>query len=157
MAREVGVNIATLHYYFPTKESLIRAVAQYALQRFRTTLAPRGEPGTQLRSYMRATRRLLRDEPELGAVMSELALRSVRDAETRKILDEVYAVWQTTVRGLLRRSAQAGVLREGVDADGAAGLIIAALGSLAVPPSHAKRGAQALRELEKLLLKESIN
>lgn len=157
VAKEVGVNIATLHYYYPSKESLVRAVAQHALQRFRTTLAPRGGPETQLRSYMRATRRLLRDEPELGAVMSELALRSVRDAETRKILDEMYAVWHTTVRGLVRRSAEAGVLRQGVDAEGAAGLIIATLSSLAIPPHDARRGNQAVRELEKLLLKESIN
>lgn len=157
MAKQVGVNIATLHYYFPTKESLIRAVAQHALQRFRTTLAPGGAPESQLRRYMRATQRLMRDEPDLGAVMSELALRSVRDAETRKILEDMYAVWHTTVRGLLRRSAEAGVLRPGVDAEGAAGLIVATLGSLAMPPSDGKRGTRVVRELEKLLLKESIN
>ena len=34
----VGVNIATLHYYFPTKESLIRGVLEHAMGRFRTTL-----------------------------------------------------------------------------------------------------------------------
>ena len=44
VANEVGVNIATLHYYFPTKESLIRAVLDHAMGRFRTTLTPRGSP-----------------------------------------------------------------------------------------------------------------
>src|SRR3979490_1580501 len=76
VAAEVGVNIATLHYYFPTKESLIRGVVEYAMARFRSTLAPHGSPSDQLRNYLRAVRRLLADEPELGNVMSELALRS---------------------------------------------------------------------------------
>jgi AcrR family transcriptional regulator len=80
VANEVGVNIATLHYYFPTKEALIGAVLQHAMDRFRTTLEPHGSRDSQLRNYLRATRKLLREEPELGAVMSELALRSVRDA-----------------------------------------------------------------------------
>src|SRR5882724_3741618 len=65
VAAEVGVNIATLHYYFPTKESLIQAVLDHAMGRFRTTLAPHGSPSDQLRNYLRAVRKLLLDEPEL--------------------------------------------------------------------------------------------
>src|SRR2546426_9761383 len=71
VAAEVGVNIATLHYYFPTKESLIRGVLDHAMGRFRSTLAPHGSPGDQLRNHMRAVRKLLVEEPELGAVMAE--------------------------------------------------------------------------------------
>src|SRR5438270_14025793 len=80
VAAEVGVNIATLHYYFPTKEALIRGVIAHAMQRFRTTLAPHGVSGDPLRRHLRAVRTLLRDEPQVGAVMGELALRSARDA-----------------------------------------------------------------------------
>ena len=81
VAAGVGLNIATLHYYFPTKETLIRGVVEHAMGRFRSTLAPHGSPGDQLRNHLRAVRQLLRDEPELGAVMAELALRSARDPE----------------------------------------------------------------------------
>src|SRR5438045_9235938 len=66
VAAEVGVNIATLHYYFPTKESLIRAVLDHAMNRFRTTLAPHGSPADQLRNYLHSVRSLLVEEPELG-------------------------------------------------------------------------------------------
>ena len=45
VAAKVGVNIATLHYYYPTKEKLIRGVVAYAMERFRTTLQPAGSPG----------------------------------------------------------------------------------------------------------------
>jgi len=79
VADSVGVNIATLHYYFPTKEALIRAVLDHAMERFRSTLVPHGSPSDQLRNYLRSVRNLLVEEPELGAVMAELALRSVRD------------------------------------------------------------------------------
>ena len=32
-ARQAGINGATLHYYFPTKEDLIQAVAEYTIER----------------------------------------------------------------------------------------------------------------------------
>ena len=118
VAAEVGVNIATLHYYFPTKESLIRAVLDHAMGRFRTTLAPHGSPADQLRNYLRATRKLMLDEPELGAVMAELALRSIRDDSIGSILNEMYEVWHVTLRGLLRRAVKEGKLRPEADSDG---------------------------------------
>ena len=150
VAAEVGVNIATLHYYFPTKESLIRAVLDHAMERFRATLAPHGSPADQLRNYLRATRKLLLEEPELGAVMAELALRSVRDDSIGTIMNEMYDVWHTTLRGLLRRAAKEGKLRPEADNDAVAALIIATLTSMTLPVmSDARRGDQALRQIER--------
>src|SRR3989475_2812083 len=102
VAAGVGLNIATLHYYFPTKEALIRGVVEHAMGRFRTTLAPHGSPADQLRNHLRAVRQLLRDEPELGAVMAELALRSARDPTLARIMSEAFLAWQPTLRGLLQ-------------------------------------------------------
>jgi len=152
VAAEVGVNIATLHYYFPTKESLIRAVLDHAMGRFRTTLAPHGSPADQLRNYLRATRKLMLDEPELGAVMAELALRSIRDDSIGSILNEMYEVWHVTLRGLLRRGVKEGKLRPEADSDAVAALIIATLTAMTLPVmSDARRGDQALRQLERWL------
>ena len=152
VAAEVGVNIATLHYYFPTKESLIRAVLDHAMGRFRTTLAPHGSPADQLRNYLRATRKLMLDEPELGAVMAELALRSIRDDSIGSILNEMYDVWHVTLRGLLRRAVKQGKLRPEADSDAVAALIIATLTAMTLPVmSDARRGDQALRQLERWL------
>src|SRR5919201_2689861 len=58
VATEAGVNIATLHYYFPTKEALIRGVVAYVMERFRSTLAPHGSPGDQVANHLRAVRAL---------------------------------------------------------------------------------------------------
>ena len=149
VAAEVGVNIATLHYYFPTKESLIRGVLDHAMERFRTSLAPHGSPADQLRNYLRATRTLLIEEPELGAVMAELALRSVRDDAIGSILNEMYDVWHLAVRGLLRRAVREGGLHADIDSDAVAALIIATLTSMTLPVmADARRGDRALRQLE---------
>src|SRR5919204_2386182 len=86
VAAKVGVNIATLHYYFPTKEALIRGVVEHAMSRFQTTLTPHGSPRDQLRNHLRAVRDLLRDEPQVGTVMGELALRSARDPAIEAIV-----------------------------------------------------------------------
>ena len=152
VAAEVGVNIATLHYYFPTKESLIQAVLDHAMGRFRTTLAPHGSPSDQLRNYLRAVRKLLLDEPELGAVMAELALRSVRDRSTGRIMNAMYDTWHVTVRGLLHRAVKEGNLKPEMDNDAVAALIVATLTSMTLPVmGDASRGDQALRQLERWL------
>ena len=152
VAAEVGVNIATLHYYFPTKESLIQAVLEHAMGRFRTTLAPHGSPADQLRNYLRAVRKLLLEEPELGAVMAELALRSVRDRSTGRIMNAMYDTWHETVRGLLRRAVKDGNLKAELDNDAVAALIVATLTSMTLPVmGDATRGDQALRQLERWL------
>jgi AcrR family transcriptional regulator len=152
VAAEVGVNIATLHYYFPTKEALIRGVVELAMQRFRSTLTPHGSSADQLRNHLRAVRRLLGDEPQVGAVMAELALRSARDPAIAEIMKETNGAWHRTVRGLLRRAARDGHLRAELDSDDVAALVLATLTSMTLPAvAGAARTEQALRQLERWL------
>ena len=152
VADAVGVNIATLHYYFPTKESLIRGVVEHAMGRFRSTLAPHGSPADQLRNHLRAVRKLLADEPELGSVMGELTLRSARDKTIARIMTEMYDAWHATMRGLLRRAVKEGGLRPELDTDGVAALVVSTLNAMTLPTmSAAPRTDQALRQLERWL------
>jgi AcrR family transcriptional regulator len=152
VAAEVGVNIATLHYYFPTKEALIRGVVELAMQRFRSTLAPHGSSADQLRNHLRAVRQLLLKEPQLGAVMGELALRSARDPAIARITEETNEAWHRTVRGLLKRAARDGHLRPEMDSDDVAALVLATLTSMTLPSvAKATRTDQAVRQLERWL------
>ena len=152
VAAEVGVNVATLHYYFPTKESLIRGVVEYAMTRFRSTLAPHGSPSDQLRNYLRGVRKLLAEEPALASVMGELAVRSARDKSIAALMTEMYGVWHVTTRGLLRRAVKEGHLRPELDSDGVAALIVATLTAMTLPTmTSAPRTDQALRQLERWL------
>src|SRR5262249_49402586 len=68
VAADVGVNIATLHYYFPTKEALIRSVIGQAMRRFAETMPGEGSPVEQLRGHLRGLARLLHDDRQLWAV-----------------------------------------------------------------------------------------
>ena len=148
VAQEVGLNVATLHYYFPTKESLIGGVVEHAMTRFQTTLAPHGRPGDELRAHLLAVATLLRREPELGQVMAELALRSTRDPSIEALLGATQQGGQHAVRVLLRRAATAGRVRPELDSDAAAALIISVLGSMTLPVlGEAARHDGALREL----------
>ena len=105
VAAAVGVNVATLHYYFPTKEALIGDVLKHAMQRFRSTMPAGGSPSDQLRNHFAGIRRSCeRREPELFAVMGELALRSARDPAIR-LYQQTTDIWQATVRGLIVKAA----------------------------------------------------
>src|SRR5437016_9230328 len=152
VAGEAGVNIATLHYYFPTKEQLIEGVVEHAMERFRTTLAPHGSPSDQLRNHLRSVKHLVQEEPQLGIVMGELALRSARDPSIARIMRETNEGWHRIVRGLLRRAVKEGDLRPEMDTDEVAAMVVATLRNLTLPmASSGIRGDQALRQLERWL------
>lgn len=151
VAAAAGVNIATLHYYFPTKEALIRGVVAHAMGRFRSTLAPHGSPDDQLVNHLKSVRALMRKEPEVGTVMGELSLRSARDASLARILRETNDAWHQTLRSLLRRAVSSGNLSAEFDTDEAAALIVATLTSMGLPSISATRKDQAIRELERWL------
>ena len=128
VAAEAGINVATLHYHFPTKEALIRAVIGYAMSRFVGTLSGEGAPEDQLRAHFRNLRRLLREEPELPAVMGELAMRSSRDPALAEILAGGNRTWHAWLVRLLRGDP---------DASGKAAVIMSTLRGLFMLPGVA--------------------
>jgi AcrR family transcriptional regulator len=152
VAAAVGVNVATLHYYFPTKEVLIGDVLKHAMQRFRSTMPAGGSPADQLRQHFAGIKRLVRDEPELFAVMGELALRSARDPVIRELYQQTTEIWQATVRGLLAKATREGVLSGPRNLDAQASLIVSALtGAAMIPLSRPARLTETIGELERSL------
>jgi AcrR family transcriptional regulator len=154
VAAEVGVNIATLHYYFPSKEALIRGVVGHAMGRFRSAFAPGSKPGEQLAAQFHGIRRLAKDEPELFVVMGELALRSGRDPAIAAIFKETIRAWHDTLVTLVRHAQNEGFVAKGLDPDTTASLVIATLSGLFMVPIAnvpSDRVDKALRQLEGLL------
>jgi AcrR family transcriptional regulator len=133
IARDVGVNIATLHYYFPTKEALIRSVIGHAMQRFTETMPGDGSPLDQLRGHLRALASLLKEDQQLWAVMGELVLRAPRDAELGRIFRQTDGYWHRTLRELIARCIDDGAVDPALDADDVAALMIAAIKGLSLP------------------------
>ena len=154
VASAVGVNIATLHYYFPSKEDLIRAVIGQAVARFQSTLSASGSAAERLRAHFQGLRRLSRQEPELFAVMGELMLRSARDKSLAQVIGKTDAYWHTTLRALIRDAQLEGAVPRTVDPDGMASVIVATLKGVYLLPVGAGPPAgfeKALRQLEDVL------
>jgi len=133
VAADVGVNIATLHYYFPTKEALIRGVIGYAMQRFSQTLPGEGTPIVQLRGHLYRLLQLLKEDQQLWTVLGELVLRAPRDEELGRIFRQSDGVWHSKLKGLIDRCVQNGALQPMLDSDGLAGLMIVAIKGLSLP------------------------
>ena len=154
VAAEVGVNIATLHYYFPTKEALIRGAVGHAMGRFRTVFASGSKPGEQLAAQFRGVRRLAANEPELLAVMGELALRSGRDPAIAAIFKEMVDNWHAVLRTLVLHAQKEGFVDKKLDPDTVASFVIATLNGLFMVPVAnfaPERVDKALGQLESFL------
>jgi AcrR family transcriptional regulator len=152
VAAVVGVNIATLHYYFPHKEDLIRGVVGYAMGRFRSTLGGAGSAEDQLRAHFRGLRGLARDEPELFRVMAELAIRGVRDTSLRNIIGGTDDAWRAMLRTLLRRAQEERAVPAELDPDGMSAVIVAALkGTFMLPGAEPEQVERTIRQLETLV------
>ena len=136
----VGVNIATLHYYFPTKEALIAGILEHTMARFRTTIAPGESRGDLLRAHFRGLRRLVHDEPEIFTVMGELALRSSRDEGIADLFGKTIETWHRTMRTLIESASRDGSLSVQGDPDAQASLVVSAvMGACIVPMNRSAR------------------
>jgi AcrR family transcriptional regulator len=119
VAARAGVNIATLHYYFETKESLILGVIEHIRDVF---IEP--EPGMRrspakapenIRNYFIDAWRKFQRNPHLAIVGQELMLRARRDPEAAKALRRVHDYWNELVEGILRRGMADGQIRADLD------------------------------------------
>ena len=132
VADRAGVNIATLHYYFPTKEALIGGVADYLASQFITVHAPpvptTGKPALdRLRQEFADAHFYASERPELFAVLFELQQRGRRDPAIRKIIEPLFGHWQYGIERFLAAGIEDGVFRRDLDPAGSAALFVAAM------------------------------
>lgn len=154
VAGDAGVNIATLHYYFPTKEALIRGVIGQAMQKFLETMPEAGTPEEQLRGHLRALAKLLKEDKQLWAVMGELVLRAPRDADLEHIFRQTDTYWHKTLGSLIRRCLEDGSIDPEIDPDDTAALMIVAIKGLSLPTASGfqpELADQVFRQFERLL------
>jgi len=121
VATRAGVNIATLHYYFPSKQDLIEGLAQLLSAKFVTLhgSAPRpsGLPALdRLRQEFSDGRFYLKHHPEMILVMQEFGLRGKRDAEVQKIFDQMNGHWRHGIAQAVQEGAADGTFRHDIPA-----------------------------------------
>ena len=139
VADRVSVNVATLHYYFATKEKLIEGVALYLANQFQTVRASAGvdakaTASDRLEQEFADSRLYFDERPDLIVVMQELVLRARRDPAVAKIVDPLKFYWKASVEETIALGAQEGVFRANPTPQSAAAVIVAALWGAATLP-----------------------
>ena len=120
VAERAGVNIATLHYYFPTKQELIEGLAQFLSGIFKTLHAPpppsTGWPALDhLRQEFIDARFYHERYPELEVVLQEFALRANRDPAVKKAVDSIVKSWRAWIESMVRLGLAEGSFRQDLD------------------------------------------
>lgn len=162
VAARVGVNIATLHYHFATKEALVAGIADYLADEYAThralpVSAPAGTPDViiRLRQECADARYYRFDRPALQRVSLELRLRAERDPALRTVVEPLTAEWRRTLESILADGVFEGVFRANLDPSAAATVLMATLwGATSLLAVNADAFDAACSELERALLTE---
>lgn len=120
VASHAGVNIATLHYYFATKEDLIQAVVDHLLLEFSTNFSANPElvdtdPSDNIRAMFLMTYARFQANPAMFIVLSELVLRSLRDTSLKPVLRRLDEGWHTYVQYLVVDGIHQGTFQRELD------------------------------------------
>jgi AcrR family transcriptional regulator len=131
VAARAGVNVATLHYYFATKEDLIRGVVDRVHDELAnapaTLAAPPRTPLEELRLEFADVERQMRETPETFVVLFELHMRAMRDPTIHAMLAEMDAGFQSRVEAYIADGVQQGMFRADLDIPAAAAILVATI------------------------------
>jgi AcrR family transcriptional regulator len=116
VAQRAGVNIATLHYYFPSKQDLIEGLAQWIGAKFVTLHGPAPKPSglpalDRLRQEFADGRFYLREHPEMLLVMQEFGLRAQRDAAVMAVTKQMNGHWRQGIEQMVEAGVADGTFR----------------------------------------------
>jgi AcrR family transcriptional regulator len=128
IAESIGINSATLHHYFPSKQDLIDAIAEHLEHRLRTEHAPApdGAPGlADLFGRQFDDLAFYHTEvPEVLAVFREFVARAPRDAAICALVDKLHTGWYASIVTALTQARRQGLLREDIDLEAAARIVL---------------------------------
>lgn len=132
VAAAASLDNGTLHYHFPSKETLIQSVVEYLLQDLQTNRCDQGtsEDRTaldELHLEFEDIRVRLHESPEQFIVLSELAIRSWRDPSIAEMFKRLDDGWYAHLEALLKRGVKQGLFRKDLDVEPCARAIMVAL------------------------------
>lgn len=135
VADRVGINIATLHYHFPTKRELIGGVVRSVADAFQaqhaewsTADARRPLSGLErLRQEFADARETFEKRPDLLLVLGEFVQLARRDAEIADIVAPLFKAWRDGVAEFLGEGVRDGSFRPDLDPQAGAALLTSAV------------------------------
>ena len=131
IAGKVGVNIATLHYYYPSKEALIRGVLDYLMHQFITLRPQTLEESAELNAAETLIQEFIDQayqiskQPQLFIVLLELSQRSLRDPPMQDTMKQYDLHWKNHIREILEVGRDNGEFDSNLDLDQEASTLIA--------------------------------
>ncbi len=104
VALRANLNISTLHYYFASKEDLVRSVAQRLLSEFKAAPEPQGvRPNAMklLQKEFSDQTQVIRKRPATYVVVMELFTRSLHDRKMAPVVRELLDSWERHFRAFI--------------------------------------------------------
>jgi len=111
VALHAGLNISTLHYYFESKEDLIRGVAQRLLSEFKSNADHQGlkkNPVERLHRAFADQVHLIRTRPATYVVVMELFTKSLHDPKLGPVVKELLDTWEKHFRSFITDGLHSG-------------------------------------------------
>jgi TetR/AcrR family transcriptional regulator, regulator of cefoperazone and chloramphenicol sensitivity len=152
VAQRAGVNIATLHYYFPSKQHLIEGLGEFLTGIFMTLHAP-APPSTgfpavdHLRQEFIDGRYYQDKYPELQIVLEEFALRARRDPGVASAVNTMLASWRSWIGSIVRLGIAEGSFRSDLEPEQTIATLQAVMGGRTLLPiselDNIQRGVEA--------------
>jgi len=159
VAERVGVNVATLHYYFPSKQELIEGLAQFLGAKFVSLHGPAPVPSgyhavDRLRQEFSDGRYYSEEEPKMLLVMEELRLRGKRDAEVRKVVETMYGYWRMNLKQMVVGGIADGTFRKDLDTEEVLGMLMSMFSGSSICCGSELEAMQ--RGIERWLLSDEV-
>jgi TetR/AcrR family transcriptional regulator, regulator of cefoperazone and chloramphenicol sensitivity len=162
VAARAKVNIATLHYYFPTKEALIAGVAEQMASLFQSIRSPEPPQDRGTPPALAAFRRELADvryywahHRQMLEVMMELTRRAQRDPAVRRAIRPLNEHWFSSILDVLVAGQQERVFRTDLDAETLTMIVVTFLTGVPLWAPDPVAFDDACTTIEKLILRPS--
>jgi len=147
VALKVGINSATLHYYFPTKEGLVQGVVEHLMHELMTNRAQSANPKSaleHLRAEFSDVRLRLKQSPDQLVVLTELAVRAWRDPIIAQMLKHLDKGRRSHLVSIMEMGVAEGTFRSDLNTGSTADLLMSQLRGLGF---HGKVDAEKLDDI----------
>jgi AcrR family transcriptional regulator len=139
IASLAGINSATLHHHYPTKEDLIAAVADELADAFMSEKAALQKPlprsaTEELRGQFADACHYRDHRPELLAAYREFVTRAPRDPAIGSLVTRLASAWRGDIRRVIERGIKDGAFRSDIQIDAATDIVLNVIwGSVSSP------------------------
>ena len=128
VAEAADVSTALLYYHFDNRSGLVNAAFEFAFEKAPSTvLGTSPDDGSGYQALENAMLAELDEDPSVrdyAIVWGEVAAAAVFDSDLRPVVRRITGRWRATVAGAIERGIADGSIRDDVDAEAAAEMLI---------------------------------